>query len=78
MKNDFDRKTMRDDFDRKTIETMGKRVGNRCSNPNCRQPASGPKADAAGALNIGVAAHIIAASKGGPRYSDSITAEERI
>src|SRR5690242_12847877 len=68
---------MRDNFDRKTIETLSKRVGNRCSNPNCRQPTSGPTVDAAGAINIGVAAHITAASKGGPRYSDTLTTIER-
>ena len=68
---------MRDDFDAKTKETLARRVGYRCSNPDCRKLTSGPQEDPTKALSIGVAAHITAASEGGPRYDDSLSAEER-
>ena len=68
---------MRDDFDVKTKETLAKRVGYWCSNPGCRKLTSGPRSDPEKVLNIGVAAHITAASEGGPRYDPSLTPEER-
>ncbi len=68
---------MRDDFSQKTKELLSKRVGNRCSNPNCRQLTSGPREDPEKALNVGVAAHITAASPEGPRYDATISSEER-
>ena len=49
----------------------------KCSNPNCRRATSGPQDDPNKALNIGVAAHITAAAKGGPRYDARLSAEER-
>ncbi|MDT8900351.1 HNH endonuclease [Anaeroselena agilis] len=67
----------RDNFDMTTKETLAKRVGFRCSNPNCRKLTSGPQIDSAGSINIGVAAHISAASLGGPRYDSQLTSEER-
>jgi hypothetical protein len=39
----------RDDFNLKTKDTLAKRVGMRCSNPDCRQPTSGPETDPQGA-----------------------------
>ncbi len=68
---------MRDDFTKPTIETLARRVGYRCSNPNCRKLTSGPRTDPARAVNIGVAAHITAASPGGPRYDPDLSSEER-
>ena len=68
---------MRDDFQQKTKELLSKRVGNRCSNPNCRQLTSGPQEDPEKALNVGVAAHITAASPDGPRYETVISSEQR-
>lgn len=53
------------------------RVANRCSNPSCGRPTSGPHTDSSKSVNIGVAAHITAASAGGPRYDASLTSEER-
>jgi hypothetical protein len=67
----------RDDFSRQTIEVLANRAGNRCSNPGCRQPTSGPRTDPDKAVNIGVAAHITAASEGGPRYDPTLTPEAR-
>src|SRR2546427_2219489 len=68
---------MRDDFTSATRELLAKRVGFKCSNPGCRQPTSGPQADPSGAVNIGVAAHITAASADGPRYDATLTPEQR-
>src|ERR1035441_5569741 len=56
---------------------MAKRVGMRCSNPNCRQQTSGPREDPRNTVNIGVAAHIAAAASGGPRYDGGLTSTER-
>jgi hypothetical protein len=68
---------MRDDFPDDVKRTVAARVGNRCSRPNCRALTSGPQVDPSKALNVGVAAHITAASPGGPRYASSLTSEER-
>src|SRR5881296_3048246 len=68
---------MRDDFPTAVKETLARRVGMHCSNPECRKPTSGPRAEPSQAVNIGVAAHITAASPGGPRYDPSLTPEER-
>ncbi|HXG23569.1 MAG TPA: hypothetical protein VNJ09_03360 [Chthonomonadales bacterium] len=68
---------VRDEFDNRTKEILAHRVGYRCSNPNCRKLTSGPQEDPTKAVNIGVAAHITAASQGGPRYDAGLTSEER-
>lgn len=68
---------MRDDFPSGVKEQLAKRVGYRCSNPSCRQPTSGPQSDRSGTVNVGVAAHITAASEGGPRYDPALSSEER-
>lgn len=68
---------MRDDFPRTLVEILAKRVGYRCSNPNCRQLTSGPHTEDERSLNIGVAAHITAASHAGPRFDPSLTTEQR-
>ena len=68
---------MRDDFSLKTKELLAKRVANRCSNPGCRQLTSGPQEDPTKVVNIGVAAHITAASTDGPRFDPSLTPDQR-
>lgn len=68
---------MRDDFSKATIEQLRKRVGERCSNQKCLAPTSGPQLDASKSINIGVAAHIHAASEGGPRYLAKMSSAER-
>jgi hypothetical protein len=60
---------MRDDFPRQTIAEIAKSVGYRCSNPECARPTVGANAAQDGIITIGVAAHICAASPGGPRYN---------
>jgi WD40 repeat protein len=59
------------------IEALAKRAGQRCSNPGCRQQTSGPSADPAKAIVVGVASHITAASPGGPRYDSLLSMQER-
>jgi hypothetical protein len=67
----------RDDFNAETKDELAKRVGVRCSNSQCRQTTSGPRDDPTKSINIGVAAHICAASDGGPRYHREMPAEHR-
>lgn len=68
----------RDDFSRKTKETLAKRVGYRCSNPTCGCATVFPgKSDIQNVAVIGQAAHIAAASPGGPRFDVNMTAKER-
>jgi hypothetical protein len=68
---------MGDDFSEPVKRALASRVGNLCSNPECRALTSGPQEDPAKVLNIGVAAHITAASPGGPRYDHDLLPEER-
>lgn len=71
------RDKMRDDFSQKTLDILAKRVGHRCSNPSCRKLTTGPRSESTLAINIGVGAHITAASPGGPRYNPELSASER-
>ena len=68
---------MRDDFPLSIKELIAKRVAYRCSNQGCRKVTSGPQEDPTRTINIGVAAHITAASPGGPRFDPSLTPKER-
>lgn len=68
---------MRDDFDERIKRLVAARVGNLCSNPACRALTSGPTLTPDKSLNLGVAAHITAASPGGPRYDPTMPPEER-
>ena len=68
----------RDGFLPKTKELIGKRAGYLCAFPGCRLLTIGPSDDrVSGVSMIGVAAHITAASVGGPRYDPALTHEER-
>lgn len=67
----------RDDFTKETKRILQERVGNRCSNPECRCLTSGPNYEPEKATRIGVAAHITAAAEGGPRFNSSLSNEER-
>lgn len=68
---------MRDDFPTRVKETLAKRAGLRCSNPRCRRPTSGPTVEPENSINIGVAAHITAASPRGPRYDADLDPADR-
>jgi hypothetical protein len=67
----------RDDFPKFVIEALAKRVGLLCSNPDCGRLTAGPHTEPSKAVNVGVAAHITAASEGGPRYDPTLTVEDR-
>jgi hypothetical protein len=70
--------TSRDDFPNGVKSILALRAGYRCSKPDCRALTVGPSdADPAAFANIGVAAHITAASPGGPRFDPTLTPEER-
>lgn len=68
---------MRDDFKQNIKETLAKRVAFICSNPECNMPTIGPNEIQDRSTNIGVAAHISAASRGGKRYDDKMSPDQR-
>ena len=68
--------TKRDDFLESTIRTLRERVAMRCSSPDCRVPTSAASGDKK-VNNLGIAAHIHAASPGGARYDKSMSKDER-
>lgn len=65
-----------DDFPIAVKRELANRVGLR-SRPGCDQVTSAPHSGGKKALNVGVAAHITAASKKGPRYDKSLTSAQR-
>lgn len=68
----------RDNFTEATKINLYSRVRGYCSNPNCRKPTIGAHStDESKTLKIGKAAHITAASEGGPRYNPSLEIWER-
>jgi hypothetical protein len=67
----------RDNFAKPVIEALARRVGYKCSNPHCGAPTVGPATSHHGSINVGVAAHITAASGGGPRYDATLEHEGR-
>jgi hypothetical protein len=67
----------RDDFSKGVREVLAYRAGFRCSKPDCRAPTAGPSSDSNKHGSIGIAAHITAASKGGPRYDPALSPEDR-
>ncbi|MDE7433005.1 MAG: hypothetical protein K2N34_13970, partial [Lachnospiraceae bacterium] len=66
----------RDDFSEETKRIAGDRVCLRCSICGCLTKAASSEGSDKVA-SIGVAAHITAASAGGPRYDPNITSEQR-
>jgi len=69
---------MRDEFSKATKENLALRVAHRCSYPNCPAITVGPgHASKDQVIKTGEAAHITAASPGGPRYDPSLSSEER-
>lgn len=68
----------RDGFNPKIIEALAKRASYICSNPDCRSLTLYPSEKASEEyIYIGKAAHITAASEGGPRYDPTFTPEQR-
>lgn len=69
---------MRDDFKKGVRDVLAHRAGYRCSKPDCRASTAGPSSENSdGKSNLGVAAHITAASPGGPRHDAALSREER-
>lgn len=67
----------RDDFSIRVKNQVAARAGWVCSNPHCRQPTSGPSDSEKAVTNVGVAAHITAASPRGPRFNPNLTGVQR-
>lgn len=68
---------MRNNFSEKTKKALAGRVGWCCSFPGCNISTIGPQhGNSTEAMILGEAAHIFAASKGGPRYNPNMTDEE--
>ena len=65
------------DFPKSVIETISKRVGNTCSNPDCGALTCGPSDDIEKAVVIGEAAHIYGARVGSARYTAAMSDEQR-
>jgi hypothetical protein len=68
---------VRDEFPGKVKAVLALRAAGRCSNPDCMAVTSGPELVPDRAVNVGVAAHITAASPGGPRYDPALTPAQR-
>lgn len=68
---------MRDNFSKVTKEILAKRVSFKCSNPDCKKITIGPHSIYDKVINLGVAAHITAASKRGPRFCEKMEPDER-
>ena len=69
---------VRDEFPSSVKTVLAQRAAGRCSNPDCGAVTSGPGLDPASVVNVGVAAHITAASGGGPRYDPALAPAERM
>ena len=67
----------RDDFTKNTKEKIAHRAAYLCSKPDCGIPTRGAASDGNSTISIGVAAHITAASPGGPRYDLRLTCAQR-
>lgn len=61
------------DFDRNIIDTVAKRAGFICSNPDCRAKTVGPNTDVNKSIVIGEVAHIYGARPAAKRYKEDMT-----
>ncbi len=67
----------RDDFPSAVKQLVFKRAAGICSNPDCNHATVGPHTLDTKFVNIGVVAHICAASPGGPRYDRTMDVVRR-
>jgi hypothetical protein len=65
------------DFSRPVIETVAKRAGNICSNPDCGAMTSGPAKDEGRSINVGEAAHIFGARAFAARFDEQMSDADR-
>jgi len=61
------------DFNQKTIDTLAKRAGFLCSNPDCRTLTAGPNSDVTKSTLIGEAAHVYGARPKSARFKGEMT-----
>ncbi len=66
----------RKDFTLTTKRLIADRAGHQCSFPTCDRRTTGPDSDSRKVAGSGIAAHIYAASSGGPRGQGGLTPEE--
>jgi hypothetical protein len=67
----------RNNFTKDVVQRVAAFAGHTCSNPACTNPTTSAPEVGENPVRIGVAAHIRAASPGGPRYDPSQTEGER-
>jgi len=68
----------RDDFNKPVVDALAKRAAFICSNPDCRTLTIAPSSeDTLKFIYIGKAAHIAAASEGGPRFDRGMSSDDR-
>ena len=67
----------RDDFSKETTRTLGERVGLLCSNASAASSRRRPARTTGDTLSVGVVCDISAAARGGPRYDETQTSDER-
>ncbi|MGE9796699.1 hypothetical protein [Acinetobacter baumannii] len=69
---------LRDNFSKSTIDSLRRRAGGICSNPDCYVQTSEPQlTNSTKVTDTGIAAHICAASSKGPRFNNQMSSEER-
>lgn len=69
---------MRDNFSQEVKRSLADRVAWKCCFPGCKEVTIGPgNRDDKHVIKLGVAAHITAASPGGPRYNNDLNSGER-
>lgn len=71
------KKRLRDEFSQTVKRALAQRVGLLCSNPICMALTTGPQSDPSNVINVGVAAHITAAARGGPRFDSRLSDRDR-
>ncbi|MGO4728204.1 MULTISPECIES: hypothetical protein [unclassified Inquilinus] len=64
-------------FNKGIVDTIARRAGNICSNPDCGALTSGPAEDEKRAINVGEAAHIYGARQGSARFNSLMSDSER-
>jgi hypothetical protein len=64
-------------FSRQTADTIAKRAGNICSNPDCQAITTGPAETPNRSVNVGEAAHIFGANPGSARFEERMSSIER-
>lgn len=69
--------TNRAEFPRSVRTIIAERAGYQCSVLNCGRLTIGPSPNGGNVLRTGMAAHIYAATPGGPRGTGGLSAEER-